>query len=190
MFNHLDYLNNFLKDHRAGRFTNNSVIGVHRTAIAPSYRVIGVHKLTPDENRSKHNLFIDIVDATGKRMAEEIEWGWEGQRPNQIVQPVKLDKPDNEPSGNIVIGGNQNIWAKVKDKNSDKLFNVVTALPDEGPEHWNTWGHHSYYVAWMWDYNITPAPPPIPPIDTGDYRRGFKDGEESIKRKIRIILDV
>lgn len=178
MFDYRVYLNAFLADYRAGRFTNDSVAQVDRTLTRPSYRIIGIHHLTGDENRSKRNLFMDVVDATGNRLKEKIEWGWEGQKPGQHPNPVALDKPFNEPAGNISIDWGQKIWARVLGKDSDKVLGVTTQLPDDGP--WNTLGHHSYYIAWVWNEGgVSPPDPPTP----DEYERGLKDGYALAKSK-------
>lgn len=187
---HSHYIAKFLADHKAGRFTNNSVLGINRAIAAPAFRVIGIHKLTPDENRSKRNLYAEVIDEASKRLLEELDWGWAGQRPNQVVQPVKLDKPANEPAGNISLDWGQVVWARVKGKPSDTIFNATTNLPDEGPEHWNTIGHHSYFVVWMWDEGDSPViEPDLPPIVVaGDYERGLNDGMELVKAMITEVL--
>ena len=134
-----------------------------------------------------------MIDSNGKRLNEEIEWGWEGQKPNQITRPVKLDKPINEPAGNISLDWGQVVWARVKGKSSDKVIGITTNLPDEGPEHWNTIGHFSYFVVWMYYEGRVIAPPVIPDDPelptTAEYERGFKDGVDLVKRMVTAALD-
>lgn len=195
VFNRTKYIDTFLSDYRNVKFSNNSVARVERVPASPRYAIIGIHKLTPDENRSKRNLFMEVVNANGKRVIEEIEWGWEEQKPSQITRPVKLDKPANEPAGNISLDWGQVVWARVKGKSSDKVIGVTTNLPDEGPEHWNTIGHFSYFVVWMWDEGGVIVPPIIPPVDdpdlptTPEYERGFRDGVDLVKRMVQVTLD-
>lgn len=188
MFNFRVYLNAFLEDYKAGRFLNDSVANVSRIVPVSGghYHIIGIHHLTGEENVSKRNLYMEVVDITGKRVNEKIEWGWEGQRPSEHPNPVALDKPLNEPAGNISIDFGQKIWAQVLGKPSDKVYNITTQLPDEGP--WNTLGHHSHFVAWIWTEGGIIIPPP-PPIPTNDYERGFKEGQESVKHRIIEVLD-
>lgn len=132
-----------------------------------AYRVVAVYKLSPQENAGKHNLYIDVIDKlTGRRMKEvPIIWGWEGQRPDQIITPLKLDKPDNEPMGSLPIWANQKIWAEPANRQADEVFNIHTMYLDEGPG--NTWGHHSWYVVWLYDTKPETPPelptPPTPP---------------------------
>lgn len=160
-FDHKVYLNRFLLEFTAGIFSNDSVAKVTRvTNEGPHYQIIGVHHLTPDENRGNHHLYISVVDSTGKRNQELVEWGWVGQTPQQIVRPVVLDKPPNEPDGNIGMGQGQIVWAKVLGKLSDTISNCTTLLPDEGPNNWNSIGHHSYYVVFMWNEGTTVPPEP------------------------------
>ena len=157
------YIKKFRDLYQLGLISNNSVLRLVTPPppLVPSYRIIGIHKLTPQENAGNHNLYIDVLDKDGNRANEKIKWGWLGQKPNEKPNPVTLDKPDNEPAGNIVIWGNQIIWAEVLNKPSDGVVNVNTQLADEGPG--NTYGHFSYYVVWMWvENNTEPEPTPDP----------------------------
>lgn len=192
-FNHLRYMDKFLSDFKAGvAFANNSTAKVNRfTSSGPHYQLIGIYHLTGDENRSKHNLYMDVVDINGHCIGEKIEWGWEGQKPTQQPNPVILDKPPNEPAGNIVIFWGQKIWARVLGKPSDTIVDVHSMLPDE--DVWNTLGHHSFYCVWLWNKDGT-APPPIdPPIDpppsTGSYKEGYDAGAGNAKGLMQEVLD-
>lgn len=192
MFNHRKYLDTFLSNYKHQIFTNNSVARIERFVDnKPHYHIIGIHKLLPEENKSKHNLYLDVVDIQGKRIPEKIAWGWSGQRENEIANPVILDKPANEPSGNISIGGFQIVWAKVLGKDSDTITNVTTGLPDDGPNQWNTWGHHSYYCVWMW-VESTPATPPVPPVITPPsdrYEEGYKAGRRAVADAVMELIN-
>lgn len=165
MINKQSYITKFRNLYSINIVNNNSVGIILPTIARPAFTIIGIHKLTPSENAGNHNLYMDVIDKNGKRLYEKIEWGWLGQRPNERPQPVTLDKPDNEPAGNIVIWGNQTIWAKVLGKTSDSVTNIHTQLADEGPG--NTYGHFSYYVVWMLVDDII-EPIPVPPPDTDD----------------------
>lgn len=170
-FDYRAYLNQFLANYKVGTFTNDSVAKVTRTTeTSDFYQLIGIHHLTGDENRGNHNLYMSVVDVSGKRINEKIEWGWEGQKPTEHVNPVVLDKPLNEPDGNISIGKGQIVWADVLGKNSDTISGVTTLLPDEGP--FNTIGHHSYYCAWVWNEG-TPVPPAPPPADCTELQHKY-----------------
>lgn len=185
MLNHRNYLNTFLSEYKHQLFSNNSVLRVER-ANPPCYQIIGIHKLSPDENDGKHHLYMDVVNQQGKRIPEKVQWGWMGQREDEIANPVVLDKPLNEPSGNISLGGFQVVWAKVLGKVSDTVSNVTTGLPDEGPG--NTWGHHSYYVVWVWVQSTPPVPPVIEP--PGDrYAEGYKAGRRAMADAIMELIN-
>ena len=78
-----------------------------------------------------------------------IGWSWEGQTPDQKVDPKPLDKPDNEPAGNVDIYGGMHlaVWITGDGLPSDRAENMHTNHPDEpGPsrELWNSIGHHSF----------------------------------------------
>lgn len=121
------------------------------------WKVIGIHHLLPDENRSNHNVFLEALDENGQRI-RPVAWAdftWVGRRPNEVAGPVSLDKPDAEAAGNIALHDGQvvSVWMKgitrdSQDK-SDRVENLDIIHPDEpGPsgELWNTIGHHSFYV--------------------------------------------
>ncbi len=151
------------------------------------WRLIGVHHLLPEENASKHNIYIEALDEQGNRVRSPIAWAgwtWEGRRPNERADPVPLDKPDNETGGDIAIhfGQKASVWIKglgrdANDK-SDRVENLHTAHPDEPlPDGrlLNTLGHHSFYIVFQrtrkqalaTPVGTTPVPatppPPQPP---------------------------
>ena len=121
------------------------------------WKVIGVHHLLPDENRSNHHVYLEALDENGQRVrpATWADFTWEGRQSGQVAGPVPLDKPDNEAAGNIALHDGQivSVWMKgmsreAQDK-SDRVENLDIIHPDEpGPsgELWNTIGHHSFYL--------------------------------------------
>jgi hypothetical protein len=136
------------------------------------WKVIGVHHLLPDENVSKHNVYIEALDEQGKRIRNPmawVGWTWEGRRPNERADPVPLDKPDNETGGDIAVhfGQKISVWIRglSRDGNdkSDRVENLHTAHPDEPlPDGrlLNTLGHHSFYLVFQ-RTRKTAAPPVV-----------------------------
>lgn len=125
------------------------------------WKLIGVHHLLPEENFSKHNIYIEALDEQGNRIKNPIAWvgwTWDGRRPNERADPVPLDKPDTETGGDIAIhfGQKASVWIKglnrdANDK-SDRVENLHTAHPDEPlPDGrlLNTLGHHSFYLVFQ-----------------------------------------
>ncbi len=135
------------------------------------WRLIGVHHLLPEENASKHNIYVDALDEQGNRVRNPIAWAgwtWEGRRPNERADPVALDKPDNETAGDIAIhfGQKASIWIKGLNRDgndkSDRVENLHTAHPDEplpDGRKLNTLGHHSFYLVFQRTRKQTQAPP-------------------------------
>lgn len=160
MFSYQAYVNKFMEDYKRGVLYNNSHLAVENPTQTPVYKIIGIHKLTPQENVGKHNLYIEVRDSEGRRPKEPIfiNWGWAGQRSNEKSLPILLDKPLSEPYGNIPIWSNQVIWATVGNRLAETVSNVHTHLPDEGPG--NTYGHYSYLVVWQ---EVTGEQEPLPP---------------------------
>lgn len=125
------------------------------------WKVVGVHHLTPDENRSNHHVYVDVLDEAGERITGPnvwIGWTWEGRRDDEPANPVPADKPAAEPAGNIAVfkGQRVSVWVKgtsadAQDK-SDRVEGVHTEHPDEPLADgtlWNTIGHHSFYVVFQ-----------------------------------------
>lgn len=142
---------------------NNYKLRIVEATAAPGetyWKVIGIHHLLPDENRSNHNVFLEALDENGQRI-RPVAWAdftWVGRRPNEVAGPVPLDKPDAEAAGNIALHDGQvvSVWMRgasrdAQDK-SDRVENLDIIHPDEpGPsgEKWNTIGHHSFYVVFQ-----------------------------------------
>jgi len=173
MFDHYQYQQQFVENHKEGNPPINDAIE-YGVAIEPCrpeegefyWKIIGLHHLTPEENVGKHNLFMDVLDAAGGRVEPffEVDWTWEGRRPDEAAPPVRLDKPQNEPGGNLSVWINQTVSAWVTDDNecSDTIGNVHTRHADESGG--NTVGHHSFYVVWMLAEAGEEPDPPLPPL--------------------------
>jgi hypothetical protein len=142
---------------------------------------IGAYHLTPDENSGKHILYLEAMDEENNRIfGTAFKWGWEGQRPDEPSPDLIDDKPPNE-LVNLVIWANQTIWAGVRDAiPSGEVKNVRSTHPDEPPG--NTWGHHSFYVAFKRvtaDDGGIVEPPEPPEFECDDIR---KLAESAFKR--------
>jgi hypothetical protein len=128
-----------------------------------AWRCIGIHHLTPDENRGRQNVFIDVLDESGNRLRQPIiNWTFSFGGP---VQQKRLDKPANEPAADIPIDKDATITLWVADSlDSDRVGELYTRHRDESPG--NMWGHHSFYVVFQRQKAMMPINPPIdPPID-------------------------
>lgn len=124
------------------------------------WSVLGVHKLTGDENRGNHHVYFDVIDGGNNRQNRvPVDWGWVGMRPDEEPGPVFADKPLNE-LPNIQIDRGQIIWMQIG--NGDKVDGFRFDFP--GNESGNSWGHHSYYV--VFKKNVS-DPDPDPPEAKG-----------------------
>jgi len=138
---------------------------IHSQAQA-TYRCIGVHHLTPDENAGNHHVYLDVLDERGQRIPQaKIEWTWQGRKLTEPAPPVTIDKPDHEPGTNIAVNWGQTISVCIQDETSDTVSNLHTRHPDESSpdaENGNTRGHHSFYVVFQrHSANGPPTPPPV-----------------------------
>jgi hypothetical protein len=108
------------------------------------WRCIGVFHLPPEDNRGRHNAFLEVLDEQGKRTnAPVVNWTWYIDAP---IQVRKLDKPDNEPAADIPIERSMTVTIRVDGGGipSDSVGGLHTRHADEA--NGNTYGHHSFYV--------------------------------------------
>lgn len=142
------------------------------TVNTPSaWRCLGVYHLTPSENRGRRNIFIDVLDEQGRRIpGATVNWRWADGAP---IQTKTLDKPANEPGCDIDAAGNAtySVWIIADGLPSDVVTNIHTRHDDErGPngETWNSFGHHSFYLAFQRQRSAVVIPPIDPPTVPGD----------------------
>lgn len=167
-FNHQQYNNGFLTGDQAilARTQNardNYQVRLVEAEVAEGetyWKVIGIHHLLPDENRGNHHVYLEALDENGQRI-RPVAWAdftWEGRRPDEQAGPVQMDKPDNEPAGNIALHDGQKaaVWMRGLNRDggdkSDRVENLDIVHPDEagpGGELWNSIGHHSFYIVFQ-----------------------------------------
>lgn len=181
MFDHVQYRNRWLSD-PSNPFNNDAErygVKIQPTGGEPAWRVLGVHHLTPEENMGKHNIYVDVLDSNNKRYPPStgigIGWDWEGRFDTQPAPKKPLDKPDNEPHGNVDIyrGMKIKVWIS-HTVQSDLVTGLSSDLPDElGPngEIWNSVGHHSFYILFKLQEDGIIIPPPVDPIDPEEIAR-------------------
>lgn len=163
-FTHQNYNTQFLQ---AGVMVNNAEqygARIVRAEVAPGetyWQVIGVHHLQPDENRSNHHVYFEVLDENGQRITSPtawIGWTWEGRRPEEPANPVPVDKPAAEPGSNLPVfkGQTVSVWmnglARDGADKSDRVENLHTNHADEPMSDgalFNTIGHHSFYVVFQ-----------------------------------------
>jgi hypothetical protein len=177
LFDHNYYIQQFLADYSKGtrRYAANYGVSLAEANVSEGeqyFRLLGVHHLLPEENQGKHNLFICVLNEQNEIMRFiHIKWRWEGHNKDELVY---LDKPLNEPSGNISVWGGMRVWAEVQSlvNQSDRVVGIHTTHPDEhGPQGqvWNSLGHHSFFAVWRLTTKGTeplkPGPDPDPDPD-------------------------
>ena len=142
--------------------------GVHIKRIPnAAMRCIGVHHLTPQENRGNHHIFLDVLDQDGQRLKGTIiHYTWQGHKDPHPLHVI-CDKPDHEPAANIPLYPGQiaTLWVDTGQLlgASDQVTGIHTNHPDEG--HGNTRYHHSFYIVFQLHQPTTPEKPtPHPDI--------------------------
>ncbi|MBW7884067.1 MAG: peptidoglycan DD-metalloendopeptidase family protein [Caldilineaceae bacterium] len=124
------------------------------TAGQPFWKVIGIHHLTPDENRDRHNAYIEALDEAGNRVQDgalRVGWIWEGKSDGP-AEPKRLDKPPGEPAADVPIEKNMTVTLWLEgDGASEQVAGLHTRHNDEhGPGGGkNSLFHHSYYVVFQ-----------------------------------------
>lgn len=170
MFQHTNYNSKFLGQPSGAEGVTTYGVQVTPASVpagSPTWKIIGVHHLSPEENQSRHNAFVEVLDENGQRIKDpnlRIGWSWAGRSSDQAAPAKLLDKPDNEPAGDVPIekGMDLELWIEGDGCPSDRAHNLHTRHNDEpaaGGELWNTIGHHSYYVVFqrVRNANATPA---------------------------------
>lgn len=171
MFNHKNWISKFLtepgyNDAKKYGVTIDELDDVTEEECV--IKVLGVHHLTPDENRSGHHLYLDVVDEHGQRVRGATVLVFISGRQERVV----IDKPDNEPGGNIPLWKNDEaatdvvvippeLWPQSY-VTIEEVGGITTLHPDEyGREGRNTIGHHSFYVVFQ-VLPVAPAAEPLP----------------------------
>ena len=100
------------------------------------WRCVHVHKLELDENQGSHNVYVDVLDETGQRIAHPnvtVSFGWTGS----ATQTTIFEKPAWEPGANFMLTAGENAWCSIGN-DSD----IVNGLLGEA-------GHTSYYIVFQ-----------------------------------------
>ena len=160
-----DYVQKFLA--RPGQ-NDAAALGVKVVPVpGAKWRAIGVHHLSGAENVGKRNVYIEPVDAQGKRVSGCVaEYTWEGKRDDEPAPATALDKPAGEVAGNIPIGAGQvvTVWLR----GTSDIVSGLTSSPDISDTDGNTRYHNSYLVVFR-RYSGMPAPTPPPSGDCAMY---------------------
>ena len=97
------------------------------------WRCVHVHRLAVEESQGNHNVYIDVIDETGQRIAHPnvtVSFGWTGS----TTQTTIFEKPEWEPGANFMLTAGENAWCAISG-DSD----IVNSLLGEA-------GHTSYYI--------------------------------------------
>lgn len=146
-------------------------VTVTLTRTQPAWRCLGVYHLTPPENKGRRNIYIDVLDESGRRIpGAAVRWRWSNDAPPQTKV---LTKPADEPGCDIDISkdGTYSLWLDIGGLPSDVVGNIHSRHGDEpGPngENWNSYGHQSFYVCFQRQASATITPPIDPPTVPGD----------------------
>lgn len=93
-------------------------------------------KLSDAENEGSHNVYIDVIDESGQRIAHPnvtVSFGWTGS----ATQSTIFEKPAWEPGANFMLTAGENAWCSIGN-DSD----IVNGLLGEA-------GHTSYYIVFQ-----------------------------------------
>lgn len=117
------------------------------------------------------NIYLAAVDQQGQVIHNTIKfgWTWEGRRPNERADPVRGDKPPNEPPANINLGKYQIVTVWVDDVfDSDRVYNLRSDWP-------GALFHTATFVAWQLSVKgDAPKPPEPDPAPADEFTAGYK----------------
>ena len=134
-----------------------------------------VHRLVVEESQGNHNVYIDVLDETGQRIAHPnvtVSFGWTGS----ATQTTVFEKPEWEPGANFMLTAGENAWCSIGN-DSD----IVNGLLGEA-------GHTSYYIVFQRQSagEVTAPHQPntvIVPMDVIlDVEKKLKDLQEAVAR--------
>jgi len=100
------------------------------------WRCVHVHKCTKEEADGDHNVWIDVIDSNGQRIAHPnvtVSFGWTGS----TTQTTVFEKPEWDPGANFMLTAGENAWCSIGN-DSD----IVNGLLGEA-------GHTSYYIVFQ-----------------------------------------
>ena len=113
------------------------------------WRCVHVHRLAVEESQGNHNVYIDVIDETGQRIAHPnvtVSFGWTGS----ATQTTIFEKLEWEPGANFMLTAGENAWCAIGN-DSD----IVNGLLGEA-------GHTSYYVVFQKQSAAVVTPPHQP----------------------------
>ena len=140
------------------------------------WRCVHVHKLELDENQGSHNVYVDVIDESGQRIAHPnvtVSFGWTGS----TTQTTIFEKPEWEPGANFMLTAGENAWCAIGGNDSD----IVNGLLGEA-------GHTSYYVVFQRRSAAVVTPPhqpemvSVPASLIDDIKAKVQDLQEAVEK--------
>lgn len=128
----------------------------------PIRRVLGIHHLSPDENRGNHNVYVEMLCKQDERDGfQAIHWTWIGRQLNQPARDIFAgQKPHNEL---VDLPLNLGMILSVWTNGGEIVQGLSSNYPDEMDG--NTIGHHSFFVCFQEIDFDEPDPDPEPEPD-------------------------
>ncbi len=106
------------------------------TSAIDKWCCVYARKLSDAENEGSHNVYVDVLDINGQRIAHPnvtVSFGWAGS----TTQTTVFEKPEWEPGANFMLTAGENAWCAIGN-DSD----IVNGLFGEA-------GHTSYYIVFQ-----------------------------------------
>lgn len=134
--------------------------------------LVGVKHLACEENHRDHHIYFDVRTKGDERMSGYLVQA--DIRNSDILVTSVVEKPEDEPGGNIQLDNATNIYDNLRvlsvnnEYPSDKASGFSSMHPDECDE--NTIGHHSFFASYVLleyekvDPPVEPPTSPVPPI--------------------------
>lgn len=145
----------------------------------PTWRVLGIHHLSPEENRGNHNVYIEMLCKQGDREGfRAIHWTWIGRQLNEPAPDVFAgQKPHNELVNlPLNLGMIVSVWTNGGE--------IVSGLSSNHPDEMdgNSIGHHSFFVCFQEidadEPDLDPEPPDEPQDTVMLIKKSWLDQQE------------
>ena len=145
------------------------------TTATYKWRCVHIHKLADAENQGNHNVYVDLIDESGQRIAhpaEKLYFGWSGS----ATHSTEFEKPEWEPGANFMLTAGEYAWCQIG-TGSD----IVNDLLGEA-------GHTSYYIVFQRQNAAVVTPPHQPEMVTvpvsliDDIKAKVQDLQEAVQR--------
>lgn len=197
MLNRENYKHLIDPDNPIPQAYRNKGVGFNPVDATVYYKLVAVYHLSPEENKGKHVIFIDILDENNEWIQDRsnlsIDWGWFGQNESENAPNRPFEKRPPEFGAQVDLSKGAVTWVRVDDVTGIPSESVYGLHSDfENRPQWNTWGHNSFIVLFKLVKQSVDPVDPDEPIDIHtliDQLNSILNDIAIIEEKIKRIVD-